>query len=128
MAVNIVADERVERFIAEGLQYSLTPPYTVIGLEKDGVIVGGVLLNVFEGEDVHFSAVGTGWTRDFMRAFGKYVFDTLGCIRCTAVAEEPEVIKLAQKMGGKIEGRMRNHFGVGRDGVIVGILKEEYRF
>jgi hypothetical protein len=38
------------------------------------------------------------------------------------------VVKLAIRLGGVIEGTMRDHFGEGRDGVIVGILAREYRF
>lgn len=124
----IVSDERVARFVADGLGFGLVPPYTVMGIERHGVIVAGVLFNCFEGADVHFTAYGKGWTPSFMRAVGQYVFGILGCERMTATTESHFVVRLACKLGGVVEGRLRNHFGGGRDGIIVGVLKDEYRY
>lgn len=124
----IVADDRVARFVADGLGYNLCPPYTAMGIERDGEIVAGVVYNQFEGANVHFTAYGKGWTPSFMRAVGNYVFGALGCERMTATTEKVDVVRLACKLGGMIEGCMRNHFGKGRDGVIVGILRDEYRY
>lgn len=124
----IVSGEPVARFVSRRLGFGLCPPYTAAGIEKDGAIICGVLFNQFEGADVHFTAAGTGWTRAFLREVGRYVFDQLGCERATATTEQRSVVELAQRLGGKIEGRMRNHFGPGRDGIIVGILRHEYRY
>ncbi len=124
----IVADERVARFVCEGLGINLVPPYTVMGIERDGEITAGVVFNCFEGADVHFTAYGKGWTPQFMRAVGQYVFGALGCERMTATTEQSDVVKLACKLGGLVEGCMRNHFGKGRDGIVIGILKDEYRY
>lgn len=124
----IVADERVARFVSETLGFPLCPPYTCMGLERGGEIVAGIVFNCFEGYDVHVTAAGKGWTRGFLRAVGDYVFGQLGCLRATATTERPEVVALAEKLGGQVEGRMRNHFGKGRDGVIIGVLADEYHF
>lgn len=124
----IVADDRVARFVADGLDFPLCPPYTAMGIERDGGIVAGVLFNCFEGADVHITTYGKGWTPSFMRAVGEYVFGILGCERMTATTESHCVVRLACKLGGLVEGCMRNHFGKGRDGVIVGVLKDEYRY
>ena len=128
MAPNIVTDIRVVEFVSEQLSTSFIPPFTTIGLEKDGDIVAGVILNVFEGPDCHMSVAGHGWTRGFLADFGDYVFNQLGCERVTAITEQPKVVRLAERLGGKVEGLLRSHFGRGRDAYIVGILKEEYRF
>ncbi len=124
----IVADDRVAKFVSEEVGAALVPPFTAMGIERDGEITAGVVFNCFEGADVHFTAAGKGWTKEFMRAVGDYVFRQLGCLRMTATTEQESVVALACKLGGQIEGRMRNHFGVGRDGVIIGVLAEEYRF
>lgn len=124
----IVADERVARFVADGLDFTLCPPYTAMGIERAGEIVAGVLFNCFEGADVHITTYGKGWTPSFMRAVGEYVYGTLGCARMTAVTESPEVVKLACKMGGLVEGCLRSHFGMGRDALIVGVLRNEYQY
>ena len=128
MAHRIVADDRVVTFVSNNLGASFVPPFTSLGIEKDGEIIAGVILNVFEGADVHMSVAGSGWTKGFLADFGNYVFDQLRCERVTAITEQPKVVRLAERLGGQVEGLMRNHFGVGRDAYIVGILKSEYRF
>jgi len=124
----IVQGERVARFVSEALGFGLCPPYTAVGIERDGHVIAGVLLNHFEGADVHFTAAGAGWTRSFLRAFGAYVFEQLGCQRMTAVTQSLDVAKLAERLGGEVEGRLRNHFGIGQDGIIIGILRQDWRY
>lgn len=124
----IVGDERVLKFVSDALGVSLFPPFTVIGIEKNNEIVAGVVFNCFEGADVHITVAGHGWNRGFYAEVGDYVFRQLGYGRMTAITEDHKVARLAEKLGGQIEGRMRNHFGAGRDAFIIGILKDEYRF
>lgn len=99
-----------------------------MGLEKDGQIIAGAIFNVFEKPDLHVSIAGHGWTRTFCREVGRYVFEQLGYLRMTALTEQPEVVRFAERLGGQVEGLLRNHFGPGRDAVIIGILREEYKF
>lgn len=124
--MQIVADERVAPFVARQCGVYIPAPYTVMGLEKDGQIVAGVAFHHFTGCDVHVTVAGKGWTRGFLAEVGGYVFGTLGCIRMTALTEQERVIRIAKKLGGQIEGRLRNHFGPGRDAVVLGILKDDY--
>lgn len=124
----IVADERVARFISERLGFSFCPPFSVMGIERDGEVVGGVLFNHFEGSDVHVSLAGEGWNRAFIEAVGRYVYDQLRCERMTAVTADPAVIDYARRLGGEVEGSLRSHFGPGKDATIVGILREDWRF
>jgi RimJ/RimL family protein N-acetyltransferase len=122
----IASDERVARFVSERLGFALCPPYTCMGIERDGEIVAGAVFNCFERHDVHVSLAGTGWTRGFVKAVGAYVFGQLGCLRMTATSEHDDVIEYARRLGGKVEGRLRDHFGEGRDGIVVGILRREW--
>lgn len=124
----IVTDERVARFVGETIGVGFVPPFTCMGIERDGEIIAGVLFNIFEGSDVHISVAGHGWTKGFFAEVGHYVFSVLGCERMTAITEDTKVVRLAQKLGGEIEGAMRNHYGKGRDGFIVGFLKEDWKF
>lgn len=124
----IVTDERVARFVSERLNATFCPPYTVAGLERDGEIVAGVVFNQFEGPNVYVSAAGTGWTRGFIEAVGQYVFDQLGCLRMTVATEQEEVADYAERLGGVIEGRMRDYYGPGRNGILVGILRKDWKF
>lgn len=128
MQTMIATDERVARFLSERLGVALCPPYSLMGLERDGEIIAGVLFNQFEGANVHVSIAGTGWTRGFIEAVGRYVFEQLGCLRMTVTTEQEAVMKYACRLGGQVEGQMRDHFGEGRDAIIVGILRGEWRY
>lgn len=110
----IVTDARVCAFIAERLKMPLCPPYTFIGWERDGEVTGAALFNCFEGEDVHVSVAGSGWTRGFIRAVGDYVYRQLGCERMTVTTESEDVARYAVRLGAVREGLLRSHFGGGR--------------
>lgn len=124
----IVVGQQVAEFVSDRLGFGLCPPYAAMGIERDGEIIAGVLFNHFEGADVHVTIAGQGWTPGFMRAVGHYVFNALDCERMTAVTEQPSIVKIAKRMGGDVEGRLRNHFGRDRDGLLIGILRDSYRF
>ena len=124
----IVTDERVSVFIGDKLGIGVFPPWTAMGIEKDGEIVAGILFNCFEGADVHVTACGSGFRKNFLQNVGDYVYNQLGCARMTFKTEKEYVAKLAEKLGGKREGILRNHFGEGRDAILIGVLKNEYRF
>lgn len=124
----IVAGEEVARFVSDQLGFGLCPPYVAFGIERDGEIVAGVLLNHFEGADIHATVAGKGWTRKLLQATGEYIFDHLGCERVTAITRCDDVVDYARRLGGQIEGRLRNHFGAGHDGIVLGILREEWRY
>lgn len=124
----IVSDERVATFVSERLGFGLCPPFTAMGIERDGKVVAGVVFNMFEGADVHVSVAGEGWTKPFLRAVGAYVFDTLGCERMTAITSDEIAATFAERLGGQHEGILRSHFGPGKDGYVAGILASEYKF
>lgn len=123
-----VDDERVVRFVSAMVGRGLFPPFTTLGIERRGEVVGGVIFNCFTGADVHVTVAGKGWTAGFMGEVGDYVFRQLGCSRMTAITEQPRVAFIAQRLGGRVEGTLRDYFGPGRDAQIIGILKQEYAF
>jgi RimJ/RimL family protein N-acetyltransferase len=124
----IIGGEAVARFVSDKLQFGLCPPYTALGIERDGEIVAGALLNNFEGASVHLTAAGAGWTRAFLKALGEYVFDQLGCERITAITRQDDVAMLARRLGFRVEGRLRSHFGAGHDGIVLGVLRDEWKY
>lgn len=124
----IVTDDRVIRFVSDRIGVGLFPPFTALGIEKSGQIIAGCVFNCFEGSDLHVTIAGHGWTRAFLKTVGHYVFEQLGYERMTAVTEQPEVVRFGERLGGQLEGCLRNHFGPNRDGFVIGILKKEYRF
>lgn len=126
----IVTDERVARYVSEKLNCSICPPFTAMGIERNGKIVAGTIFSQFEHPDIHVTVAGEpgAFTHNYIRAIGEYVFGMNGCIRMTIVTEQPKVIEIATRLNAQPEGRIRNHFGVGRDGILLGILKDEWPF
>ncbi len=122
----IITGEPVAAFVAKTCGRRIVPPYEAVGIEREGQIVAGVVFNHFTGADVHVTAAGRGWTRGFLSDVGQYVFGQLGCERMTFVTEQPSVVRLAERLGGQVEGLLRSHFGKDRPGFIVGVLKDDY--
>jgi RimJ/RimL family protein N-acetyltransferase len=124
----IVTDERVAKFIGERVNRTIYPPYTAMGIEQNGEIITGILFSCFTGNDVHMTIAGNFWPRGFLADIGHYAFDQLKCIRMTAITEQPRIVHMAERLGGKVEGLMRNQFGEGRDGYLLGFLKQDWKF
>lgn len=124
----LVTDERVARFVSERIGYPVVPPYTCLGSERGGEIEAGIIFHCFEGSNVHVTAAGRKWSRRLFRATGEYVFGQLGCERMTFTTEQPKVIDYVKRLGGRVEGVLRSQFGKGRDGTIIGVLRDEWRY
>jgi len=126
----IVTGEHVAAYVAGRVGTPFFPPYTTLGVEKDGKIVAGIVFNCWTGPDVHLSigAEPGALSRRFLRRVGLYITKELGCIRATIETEQPAVVEMVERMGGKVEGFKRNHFGEGRDATLLGVLKEDWIF
>ncbi len=121
-------DGRISCFLADRLNALFYPPFTMMGIEKHGGIIAGVLFNNYEGTDIHATIAGHGWTRRFLREMGRYLFEQIGVERFTGITEHQNVVDIVQRLGGQKEGVLRRHFGPGRDGIVCGVLREEYRY
>lgn len=124
----IVTDHRVARFVGGHIGSIIYPPFTCMGVEREGEIIGGAVFNCFTGPDVELTLAGSVWSRSFLRAIGEYSFDQLGCVRVQMTTEQDEVARYAERLGGRREGVLRDKFGKGRDGIVIGVLEQEYRF
>lgn len=124
----LVDGEQVARWVSVQLGYALCPPYYAIGTERDGEIVNGVIFCGFEAYDVQVTAAGSGWSLPLVRALHGYVFDQLGCLRATFLTEKPKVVDYVVRLGGEVEGCLRNHFGEGRNATVIGLLREHAKF
>ena len=127
-ASRIVTDAAVARFVGARCGTIVYPPFTAMGIERDGEIIGGVVFNCFTGNDVAVTVAGSGFSRGFLRAVGRYVFGQLGCLRLSITTEQDEVVDYARRLGAKTEGRKRDHFGKGRYGILLGIVRQDWRF
>ncbi|GAB6854041.1 GNAT family N-acetyltransferase [Asaia astilbis] len=121
-------DARIPRFLGERLGVAFYPPFTTMGLERNGEIIAAFLFNIYTGPDIHVTIAGSGWTRRFLREMGQYLFEQLKVERFTAITENQSVVDIVKRVGGRKEGLLRNHFGPDRDGILLGVLKNEYRY
>ena len=124
----IVSDERVARFVGERCGTIIYPPYTCMGIERGGRVTAGVVFNNYTGLDIEITVAGKSFTRGFISAVGQYVFEQIGCLRMSITTEQPKVVDLAKRLNAQVEGVKRNRFGAGRDGTLLGILKEDWGF
>lgn len=124
----IVTDERVARFVGERCETIIFPPFTTMGIERDGQVNAGAVFNCYTGNDIAVTVAGGPFTRGFISEVGRYVFETVGCLRMSITTEQPKIIEIATRLGAQLEGCKRNHFGIGRDGIVLGILKEDWKF
>lgn len=124
----IVSDDRVAQFVAGKVGQGFQPPYTCLGVEQGGKIVSGIVFNCWTGPDVQLSIAAEpgALSRRFLRRIGLYITKELGCIRATIETEQPHVVDMALRMGGKVEGVKRDLFGKGRDGTVIGVLKKDW--
>lgn len=125
----IVTDDRVIEFVCGTLGVNFFQGCTALGLEDDGKIVAGFLFNNHTTYDIEITVAGSpnSAAPAFLRRVGGYVFEELGCLRMTITTAQEKIVELATRLGAQTEGRKRNHFGKGRDGIVLGILREDWK-
>lgn len=92
----------------------LSPPYTTIGIEQDGRIVGAWLFNDWNGHNVEISvALDRPLTRGMIRAVEDYVFRQMKARRVTARCRESnqKSATLIRRLGFVLEGRSPFYYG-----------------
>lgn len=119
----------VESWIVGKLGRNLCKPCVAIGIMIDHEIVGAALFNNWTGPNIYVTVAGEprAWSRAFLRRLAHYAFEEIGCIRVTLTTEQPEVADLCVRLGGYHEGTMVNAFGPGRDGLLFGIQRADWR-
>lgn len=136
------ADERVAAFVCEhnnGMSLG-DSPFTAIGqTDAMGNLIGGVVFNNFTQADIHMHVAGIGrrWlTRRFLGECYRYVFNQLGCGRCTVLIDAANEHSLKfcagtedkPGLGYIYEGTLRRYLPNGNDCHIFGMLREECRW
>lgn len=125
----IIVGQPVVEFVARLTGQRFVPPLSAIGRQRGDEIVAGIIFNCWTGPDIELTvaALPGGISRELLRRAARYVFEEAGCIRASFTTESQEVVDLALRLSAQTEGRKRHLFGPGRDGVILGILREDWK-
>lgn len=115
-----------------------TTEFEAIGFASaDGTLIGGAVYTSYyrlaDGTcDITLTGAGNrGWlSRTTLRVIFGYPFGQLNCSRVTAITSKPNRRSrdLLERLGFRHEGTIRGAFGRGRDGLLYGLLREEYKF
>lgn len=111
--------------------------YEALGVVKGNRLIGGVIYCEFReiapGEhDIRMHCSGEpGWlTKATLRVLFGYPFCQLGCIRVTGVVARANkrALDLNRRLGFQIEGCIRDGYGTGKDGLLMGMLRRDCRW
>lgn len=123
---------RVCRWVSEQMQANFLHAVG-IGLEKDGVIIAGVVYDQWNGPNIcaHIAAVpGSHWmTREYLWMIFAYPFNQLGVRRITGLVSESNMAarKFDESLGFKLETRLVGA-AVGGDMLVYRMFRDECRF
>ena len=100
---------------------------------EDMQIMGVVVYSRWTKHNCEMSAASVTprfMTRAFLREVFGYPLNELGMARVTAVveADNHKALNMNRGLGFKDEGILRNWYGEGRDGVVMGMLKDECKW
>ena len=127
-------DERITNWVGERVDEDDFGKAVGIGLEEDGILIAGVVYNLYNGPSIcmHVAAEpGKRWlSKDFLyRAFA-YPFLQLNCSRVTGLVrvDNIEARRFDEHLGFVQEGVIRRGASNGLDMILYGMLKEECRW
>lgn len=113
------------------LGVSFQPPFTAWGIiDRTGAIVGAVVFNDYDARNVEVTVVGrNAFHRDTVREIGRYCFDDLDCRRVTLTTRAGNglVQRLIERMGGVLEGELRDYYD-DDNAVVYGVLKADFKY
>jgi RimJ/RimL family protein N-acetyltransferase len=123
-------DDAVAEFVSRKLRDPVSAPYVGIGIIKCSRIVGGIILNNYNGANIEVTLYAPKcFRRRFVREIYKYVFEQAKCLRLTARTRRSNktVCRLMRRLGFDYEATLKNYFGpTKQDDAIVFRLTHEY--
>lgn len=126
----IIYGDEVAEFVSQKLSCAFHHPYVAIGVKQSGVVRAGAVLNCYiEGVDIEvtLAALPHSLTKNLLRALQSYIFDQAKCTRVSFTTSDSHVVTVLQKAGAVIEGVKRRATKDGKDAVLLGLLREDWR-
>lgn len=127
--------EMVGQYITEQTGMELTPGmYSAMMVVNDAQdFMAGVVFTNFRKTDIEVSCAGesfAAWRPGVCKAVFKYVFEQLGCVRCTSITVKgnKKARSFLESLGFQLEGNVRLGYDGRRDALIYGLLRSECRF
>lgn len=128
LVVQYIADKAGERF-----DPGLCQAFAI--LNDSGDFVGGVVVSNYRpgSRDCEISCAGETpavWRPHVCRAVFQYIFEQLGCVRCTSITTKSntKARKFLDAFGFVLEGNLRLGYDGRRDALIYGLLAQDCRF
>lgn len=99
-------------------------------LNDEGVFCAGVVISEYRGHDCQISCAtetSVAWRDNVVRAVFEYVFNQLGCARCTSLTKKSNkrTRQFLERLGFKLEGTVRLGFDGTKDALLYGLLASE---
>ena len=124
--------DRIRPWLEERVGLKLHPEATFIAHQIGAKLVAAVgFSNYRPDNDIELTIASEGKglksAMGFIRDVFLYVFEQSNCRRCTARirADNEKSIKLATRLGFKVEGRLRQGFG-DADALVFGLLRDDF--
>jgi hypothetical protein len=127
--------ELVGRYVAEkcGVEFQFGLYQALAILDDTGAFVAGVVVSEWRGHDCQISCAtesSAAWRPQVMAGVFDYVFNQLGCVRCTSVTKKSNkrCRDFLVGLGFQLEGRMRMAYDGVKDALVYGLLASECRY
>lgn len=134
----IIADknDEITKWICQNLKSGTDwlGPHFTIGFVRNGRLIGGLIYHDYRpGCDVWWTiyTADKKWcSKKVLKFMFALAFEHFGCRRVSMITDVDNYpcLKLAQKLGFKAEGLLRQYRENGKDAVLMGILKHECQF
>jgi len=104
-----------------------------MGIQRNGAPVAGIVFSSYSGHDMQLSIASESplWcTRSVLREVFRFVFETAGCLRCTAVTAKhnKRARSLLERLGFRREGVHPLGFPDGSTAISYGMTRQDCRW
>lgn len=125
----------VGAWVAEKTGMELRPGtyQALMVVNDDGNFIAGVVITNFRGTDCEISCASESamaWRPHVCAAVFKYIFEQLGCVRCTSITTKrnKRARGFLEALGFALEGNLRLGYDGTHDALIYGLLRSECRY